>query len=73
MEIGSIIASLAAGGVGILGYILREKNAKIMELEEKQGKHEIRIAVMEEANRGRDDRLERVELKLDRILEKLGA
>lgn len=54
-----------------------DQDKRIAALESRQDKRvgdlELKYAVQQESNRHRDDRSERIEHKLDRLLDKLGA
>lgn len=76
----TIISLLAALCSIVLGYLLREKDMELKTIRTDHAALVTRVGTLEtkqevqaEANRHRDDRSERIEHKLDRLLDKLGA
>lgn len=59
--------------LGVVFYFLREKHIAHNVLEVRVQVLERRADVQDEANKNRDNKIETMDKKLDRLLEKLGA
>jgi hypothetical protein len=80
MSASEAISYLAALAVTILGYFLKDKHGELKgvradhdKLGQRVAQLELTQAVQGESNKGRDNRMESIEKKLDRLLEKLQA
>lgn len=69
----AVLSAIASAGCGILTYMLREKNDKLKELDERVDALRVWQAQQSEKNENNDKRFDAMDKKLDRILEKLGA
>lgn len=67
------LGAVSAAGVAIIAYMLRQKDETLAAIAVRVAQLEIRHAVVDQANKHRDEKMERVEDKLDRIIDKLGA
>jgi chaperonin cofactor prefoldin len=67
------ISVAQAGVTSVIAYFLKNKHDELSVLKVKVSELEVRVAVAEAGNKTRDDRFERIEEKLDRLLEKAGA
>lgn len=59
--------------MALIAYFLREKHNALKMLEGRVVSLETRAAVNDEGNKNRDAKMELMDKKLDRVLEKLGA
>lgn len=62
-----------SSSLGVVFYFLREKHISHNQLELRVQGLERRADVQDEANKNRDNKIETMDKKLDRLLEKLGA
>lgn len=67
------ISVVQAGVTSVIAYFLKNKHDELTILKAEVAELKVKVAVADAGNKIRDERFERFEEKLDRLLEKAGA